>query len=170
MRMRAPDNSSRPDLATPLPWQAMFDECIIRSRRFAPARFCAPLAGYTHSAFRRLVAELGGFGAVWTEMLAGRQILSESFKTSPWLRRRPQESCVVYQLMLNADDPIERILCRMGEAGVEALDLNLACNARSVRACSAGSALFDNLDSLRAVLQKVRRLWPHRSEERRVGK
>ena len=139
----------------------MFDECIIRGRRFAPARFCAPLAGYTHSAFRRLVAELGGCGAVWTEMLAGHQILSESFKTSPWLRRRPQESCVVYQLMLNADDPIERILCRMGEAGVEALDLNLACNARSVRACSAGSALFDNLDSLRAVLQKVRRLWPH---------
>jgi tRNA-dihydrouridine synthase B len=139
----------------------MFDECIIRGRRFAPGRFCAPLAGYTHSAFRRLVAELGGCGAVWTEMLAARQVLSENFSRSPWLRRRPQESCVVYQLMLSADDPIERILCRMGEAGVDALDLNLACNARSVRACSAGSALFENLDSLRAVLHKVRRLWPH---------
>jgi tRNA-dihydrouridine synthase B len=139
----------------------MFDECIIRGRRFAPARFCAPLAGYTHSAFRRLVGELGGCGAVWTEMLAGRQILNESFQTSPWLRRRPEESCVVYQLMLNAEDPIERILDRMGEGGVDALDLNLACNARSVRSCSAGSALFDNLDSLRAVLLKVRRHWPH---------
>jgi len=139
----------------------MFDECIIRGRRFAPARFCAPLAGYTHSAFRRLVGELGGCGAVWTEMLAGRQILNESFQTSPWLRRRPEESCVVYQLMLNAEDPIERILDWMGEGGVDALDLNLACNARSVRSCSAGSALFDNLDSLRAVLLKVRRHWPH---------
>ena len=118
----------------------MFDECIIRGRRFAPARFCAPLAGYTHSAFRRLVAELGGCGAVWTEMLAARQVLSESFSSSPWLRRRPQESCVVYQLMLSADDPIERILYRLGEAGVDALDLNLACNARSVRSCLAGSA------------------------------
>ena len=139
----------------------MFDECIIRGRRFAPARFCAPLAGYTHSAFRRLVGDLGGCGAVWTEMLAGRQILNESFQTSPWLRRRPEESCVVYQLMLNAEDPIERILDWMGEGGVDALDLNLACNARSVRSCSAGSALFDNLDSLRAVLLKVRRHWPH---------
>jgi len=139
----------------------MFDECIIRGRRFAPARFCAPLVGYTHSAFRRLVGELGGCGAVWTEMLAGRQILNESFQTSPWLRRRPEESCVVYQLMLNAEDPIERILDWMGEGGVDALDLNLACNARSVRSCSAGSALFDNLDSLRAVLLKVRRHWPH---------
>jgi tRNA-dihydrouridine synthase B len=139
----------------------MFDECIIRGRRFAPARFCAPLAGYTHSAFRRLVAELGGCGAVWTEMLAARQVLSESFSSSPWLRRRPQESCVVYQLMLSADDPIERILYRLGEAGVDALDLNLACNARSVRSCLAGSALFENLDSLRAVLHKARKLWPH---------
>jgi len=159
--MQALDNSSRPELATPLPWQAMFDECFIRGRRFAPARFCAPLAGYPHSAFRRLVAELGGCGAVWTEMLAARQVLSESFITSPWLRRRPQESCVVYQLMLSADDPIERILYRLGEAGVDALDLNLACNARSVRSCSAGSALFENLDCVRAVLQKARRLWPH---------
>lgn len=159
--MQPSDNSSRPKLSTPLPWHAMFDECTIRGRRFAPARFCAPLAGYTHSAFRWLVAELGGCGAVWTEMLAARQILSESFRTSPWLRRRSQEGCVVYQLMLNADDPIERILCRLGEEGVDALDLNLACNARLVRSCSAGSALFEDLGSLSAVLYKARRLWPH---------
>jgi tRNA-dihydrouridine synthase B len=139
----------------------MFHECIIRGRRFAPARFCAPLAGYTHSAFRRLVAELGGCGAVWTEMLAARQILSESFKTSPWLRRRPQETSLIYQLMVNANDPVEQILDQLGEAGADALDLNLACNARSIRSCSAGSALFEDLDVLRAVLHKVRRLWPH---------
>jgi tRNA-dihydrouridine synthase B len=139
----------------------LFDECVIRGRRFSPARFCAPLAGYTHSAFRRLVAELGGCGAVWTEMLAARQILSENFKTSPWLRRRPQESCVVYQLMVNDRDPLERVLDRLGEAGADALDLNLACDAKAIRSCWAGSALFDNLEALRAVLHKARRLWPH---------
>jgi tRNA-dihydrouridine synthase B len=139
----------------------MFDECVIRGRRFAPARFCAPLVGYTHSAFRRLVAELGGCGAVWTEMLAARQILSENFKTSPWLRRRPQESSLVYQLMVSAEDPVERVLERLQEAGADALDLNLACNSLSVRSCVAGSALFADLDSLRLVLHKVRRLWPH---------
>jgi tRNA-dihydrouridine synthase len=139
----------------------MFDECFIRGRRFSPARFCAPLAGYTHSAFRRLVSELGGCGAVWTEMLAGRQILAESFKTSPWVRRRPQEGCLVYQLMLNADDPVGRILDRLGESGADVLDLNLACHARSIRCCSAGSALFEDLAALRSVLARVRSLWPH---------
>jgi len=139
----------------------MFAECVIRGRRFAPARFCAPLAGYTHSAFRRLVAELGGCGAVWTEMLAARQIQSENFKTSPWLRRRPHEGALVYQLMVNAGDPLERILDRLGEAGADALDLNLACNAKAIRSCLAGSALFEDLDSLRAVLKKARSRWPH---------
>ena len=139
----------------------MFDECIIRGRRFAPARFCAPLVGYTHSAFRRLLAELGGCGAVWTEMLAARQILSENFSRSPWLRRHPKESCLVYQLMVNSSDPVERVLGRLEVAGADALDLNLACNSRSVRSCLAGGALFEDLDSLRVLLPKVRRLWPY---------
>jgi tRNA-dihydrouridine synthase B len=94
-------------------------------------------------------------------MLAARQILSENFKTSPWLRRRPQEGCLFYQLMIGANDPVERILDRLGEVGADALDLNLACNARSIRSHLAGSALFEDLDALHAVLHKVRRHWPH---------
>jgi tRNA-dihydrouridine synthase len=94
-------------------------------------------------------------------MLAARQILSENFKTSPWLRRRPQESCLFYQLMITANDPVERILDRLGEVGADALDLNLACNARSIRSRLAGSALFEDVDALRPMLHKVRRHWPH---------
>jgi tRNA-dihydrouridine synthase B len=138
----------------------MFEACVIRGRRFAPARFCAPLAGYTHSAFRRLLAELGGCGAVWTEMLAARQILSENFQASPWVRRRPQEGPLIYQLMVSAGDPLDRILGVLEAQGVEALDLNLACNARSIRAWEAGSALFENRESLERVVGEARRLWP----------
>jgi tRNA-dihydrouridine synthase B len=138
----------------------MFEECILRGQRFAPARFCAPLAGYTHSAFRRLVAELGGCGALWTEMLATRQILSENFKTSPWVRRRPQETRLVFQLMASADDPLERVLGRLQENGADAVDLNLACHARAIRICAAGSALFEDADALRRVVSLARRHWP----------
>jgi tRNA-dihydrouridine synthase len=139
----------------------LFDECVIRGRRFAPARFSAPLAGYTHSAYRRLLAELGGCGAVWTEMLAARQILSDNFRRSPWVRRRPEEGPVIYQLMVNSADPVDRVLERLAEAGADALDLNLACNAKLIRSCAAGSALFEDFESLRTVLHKVRQLWPH---------
>jgi tRNA-dihydrouridine synthase len=137
----------------------MFDECILRGRRFAPARFCAPLAGYTHSAFRRLLAELGGCGLVWTEMLAARQILSEDFATSPWLRQRPGQGPLIFQLMIRSGDPMERIFGHMAEHGVEMVDLNLACNAWSIRHCEAGSALFANFESLRATVPEARRHW-----------
>jgi tRNA-dihydrouridine synthase len=138
----------------------VFDECTIRGQRFAPARFCAPLAGYTHSAFRRLLAEFGGCGALWTEMLAARQILKEDFHESPWLKRRPEEGRVVFQLMACEGDPLDRILAKLGEHGVEAVDLNLACDALSIRAQSAGSALWENFDALRWVVQETRRHWP----------
>lgn len=139
----------------------VFNECIIRGRRFAPARFCAPLVGYTHSAFRRLVAELGGCGAIWTEMLAARQILSENFHKSSWLRRHPLEKCLVYQLMVTSGDPVERILGQLEVFGVDAIDLNLACHSRAVRSCLGGSRLFDDIEALRGVLQAVRKFWPH---------
>jgi tRNA-dihydrouridine synthase B len=138
----------------------VFDECVIRGRRLAPARFCAPLASYSHSAFRRLVAELGGCGAVWTEMLAARQVLAENFDTSPWVRRRPQEGFTVFQLMAGAGDPLDRILNRLGEHLVEAVDLNLACDSRLIRSCTAGSALFESLPALREVVGAARRHWP----------
>ncbi|MBI5383289.1 MAG: tRNA-dihydrouridine synthase family protein [Verrucomicrobia bacterium] len=138
----------------------MFDECVIRNTRFAPARFCAPLAGYTHSAFRRLLTEFGGCGAVWTEMLAAKQILRESFAASPYLRRGAAESRLVFQLMVREGDPLDRILGRLGEHGVEAVDLNLACDAMTIRAQQAGSALFENLSALRAVVGQARRHWP----------
>lgn len=138
----------------------MFECCTLRGRRLAPARFSAPLAGLTHSAFRRLLADFGGHGAVWTEMLAGPQVLHEDFERSPWLKRSPRDPLVVYQLMVRHGDPLERILERMGEHGVEAVDINLACNALSVRACEAGSALFEDLEALRAVAGGARRFWP----------
>lgn len=138
----------------------MFDECVIRGHRFAPARFCAPLAGYTHSAFRRLLAELGGCGATWTEMLAARQILAEDFTLSPWVRRRPEEGFLFYQLMVRSGDPLDRIMARLQSRDVEAVDLNLACGAWNIRACEAGAALFENLSALQTLLRDARRHWP----------
>jgi tRNA-dihydrouridine synthase len=138
----------------------MFDACKLGKVGFAPARFCAPLAGYTHSAFRRVVAEWGGTGAFWTEMLAARQILSEDFTRSPWLRRRPIEGPVIFQLMTRAGDPLDRILARLAEQGVTGLDLNLACDAKPIRARQAGSALFEDLAALRMVTEAARRQWP----------
>lgn len=137
----------------------MFEFCEIGGRRFEPARFSAPLAGYTHSAFRRLVAEFGGCGALWTEMLSARQLINEDFSKSPWLKRSPSEKFTVYQLMVRADDPIEKALNRLKDHGVEAIDLNLACDAPHIRSLQAGSVLFGDFEGLKKIVSETRKHW-----------
>ncbi len=137
----------------------MFDSCEIAGRRFVPARFLAPMAGYTHSAFRRLIAEFGGCGALWTEMLSARQILNEDFAKSPWVKRRPIERFVFYQLMVRQGDPIEKVVNRLLENGADAVDLNLACDASHIRNLKAGSALFSNIEAMRKIISETRKYW-----------
>ena len=120
---------------------------------------CAPLAEVTHSAFRRLVAELGGCALQFTEMLSGRALLHEDLRRSPYVKRRPSERAVFYQLMLRPGDPIERIVGRLSDIAPDGIDLNLACDAPAIRLLGAGSALFDDLPALASVLHEVRRCW-----------
>jgi tRNA-dihydrouridine synthase len=125
-----------------------------------PSRLvCAPLAEVTHSAFRRLVAELGGCGLQFTEMLSGRALLAEDLRTSPYSKRRPVERVLFYQLMLRPGDPIERIVERLAEVDPDGIDVNLACDAPGIRTLGAGSALFDDAAALGVVLSQVRRAW-----------
>jgi tRNA-dihydrouridine synthase len=125
-----------------------------------PSRLvCAPLAEVTHSAFRRLVAELGGCGLQFTEMLAGRALLAENLRTSPYAKRRPVERALFYQLMLRPGDPIDRIVARLGDVAPDGIDVNLACDARNIRSLGAGSALFDDVTGLADVLRELRRHW-----------
>lgn len=137
-----------------------FDEVTLRGTTFRPARFCAPMAGFTHSAFRRVVAGFGGCGAFWTEMLSARYVLSEDLRRSTWLRRSPAEPRLIYQLLLNSDDRIDTVVGRLSELGPDGLDVNLACDAPKIRHCRAGSRLFDDVERLAVVLESVRRRWP----------
>ncbi|MGC8829415.1 MAG: tRNA dihydrouridine synthase [Verrucomicrobiia bacterium] len=137
----------------------MFEECEIAGKRFAPARFLAPMAGYTHSAFRRLIAEVGGCGALWTEMLSARQVVNEDFSKSPWVKRRGIEKFVVYQLMVRENDPIGRVAEILEQYGADAIDLNLACDAPHIRSLQAGSALFSNIEAMRKIIEKTRKCW-----------
>lgn len=142
------------------PQPRAFDRLVIRGEVFEPALFCAPLAEITHCSFRRLVAELGGCGGHFTEMLAGRQLLTEDLKNSPALKRSPGEKKLIYQLMLRPTDPIDRIVGRLSEIAPDGIDLNLACYAPVIRQLDAGSRLFENLPALEKVLRAVRLHWP----------
>ena len=129
---------------------------VLRGVVFAPPLFSAPMAGVTHSAFRRLLSDFGGYGALYSEMLSGKYLLHEDLARSPWLKRRPAEGRVIYQLLMADDDRLPEIVARLRLLAPDAIDLNLACNAASVRKRRGGSSLFGDVARLRTVLRGLR--------------
>jgi tRNA-dihydrouridine synthase B len=114
------------------------------------------MAGITHSAFRRLLSDFGGYGALFTEMLAAKMILHENAITSPWLKRRPQEGKVIYQLLVTDTVRLPEIIDRLTPLKPDGLDLNSACSAHSVKRQGGGSDLFDDFTRLRDIVHIMR--------------
>lgn len=125
-----------------------------------PALFLAPLASLTHSPFRRLLSDFGGYSALYSEMLHGKGLLSEQFDVSTYTRRRVEEGHVVYQLQISNEDPIEEILSRLLiGSNPFAIDLNLGCPAPSARAKKTGALLFLYYEDVQSILTRIRSLW-----------
>ena len=123
---------------------------------FSPPLFCAPMAGVTHSAFRRLVADFGGYGAIYTELLASKQMVREDPEKSTYLKRRPEEGKVIYQLLLTGQDSIPEVIARVLPLDPSAIDINCGCGGKYVRKAGGGVALFENRENLKRVISGVR--------------
>ena len=124
-----------------------------------PPLLCAPMAGVTHSAFRRLVADFGGHGALFTEMLSPAALCGENAAVSPFTKKRPAEGAVIYQLLLSGDEQIAAIIEKLLPLEPFGIDVNLGCPAPEIRKCSGGIELFNDAELLRRVLGSVRQCW-----------
>ncbi len=124
-----------------------------------PPLFLAPMAGVTHSAFRRLVSDFGGHGALFTEMLSGKALLHEKIGATPFTKKRPSEGVVWYQLALSGEEDIPQIIEKLKEVSPAALDVNAACPAPEVLPRGYGASLFRDAARFERVLKTVRRCW-----------
>ncbi len=124
-----------------------------------PPLFCAPMAGVSHSAFRRLVAGFGAYGALFTEMLLGAAVLNEKVGATAFTKRRGEEGIVWYQLALNGNEDIPAIVDRLRSAQPVALDLNAGCPAPEMERLGTGVSLFKDHMRFERVLKTLRRTW-----------
>ena len=131
----------------------------LRGAAIAPPLLLAPMAGVTHSAFRRLVAGFGGYGALCTEMLSIGALRSENLLVSPFTRKRPADGATIYQLLCRAPEELGDVLERLAALEPFGIDLNLACPAPEVCKRGGGAELFDDRERLRAVLDAMRKQW-----------
>jgi tRNA-dihydrouridine synthase B len=136
----------------------MYESLAIGSTAVTPALFLAPLAGITHSAFRRLLADFGGYGALFTEMISASAFLRENSDQSPFTKRRDQEGAVVYQFRISGTEDLEAVFRKAASLEALAIDLNLGCPAPKIQQQASGAALFRDFERLRDVLTRIRRI------------
>ncbi len=132
---------------------------VLKNESVTPPLLCAPMAGITHSAFRRLLSDFGGYGCLYTEMLSVKALLVENLNQSPFTKKRLGEGNVIYQLKLSGNEPIKQIIDRVVRIDPFAIDINLGCPAPEVKKDGCGKSLFDNLELLGTTLDKFRKLW-----------
>ena len=128
-------------------------------KAISPALLLAPMAGLTHSAFRRLIADFGGYGALFTEMLSCSALISEKIFESPFTKRRASEGPVIYQLRLTGDEDISKIINKLLPLDPFGLDVNLGCPAPEIKKMGGGCTLFNNREILLRVLDTLRKSW-----------
>jgi tRNA-dihydrouridine synthase len=117
------------------------------------------MAGVTHSAFRRLVSDFGGYGALTTEMLSVTAFFRENPAVSPFSRRRACEGPVVYQVRTNGEEVLEAAITKLEAQDPAAIDINLGCPAPEIQKQASGAALFRDFERLRQVLSRIRAVY-----------
>ncbi len=137
----------------------MFESLTLHHTTIAPALFLAPMAGITTSAFRRLLADFGGYGALTTEMISASAFLNERPDACSFTKKRDEEGLVIYQFRVSTDDKLEAMVEKLAPLGAAALDLNLGCPAPKIQAQASGAALFREFDQLAEVLQRIRKVY-----------
>jgi tRNA-dihydrouridine synthase B len=137
----------------------MFESMTLNGRVIAPALFLAPMAGITNSAFRRLLADFGGYGALFTEMVSASAFLREKADQSPFTKRRENEGNVIYQFRISGDEDIEAVFRKAEQLEAIAIDINLGCPAPKIQQQASGAALYRDFDRLKAVLARIRKVY-----------
>lgn len=123
----------------------------------SPPLVAAPMAGLSHRAFRRLLAELGGVGLFNTEMLSARALRHESPGKSLHVSPSGSDRPLCLQVFASRPEEIGPAVERGETWAPDVWDLNFGCPAPEIVKQGAGSALMASPDAARSMAREMRR-------------
>lgn len=120
----------------------------------------APLAGYTHLAFRLAVRELGGLGLATTDLVNARALLSRSRKTMELIQTCAEDRPVAVQIYGANVEEMKSAAQWLEGYGISSVDINMGCPVHKVVRGGGGSALMcspaQTVALVRGVVESVR--------------
>ena len=115
----------------------------------------APMAGYTNSAFRRIVKEFA-VGLVFSEMISANGLLYDNEKTWELTKIFPEEHPIAMQIFGSETDILVKAAQMLdNNSHCDIIDINMGCPVRKVLKANAGSALLNDIDKVEEIVKAV---------------
>jgi nifR3 family TIM-barrel protein len=143
---------------TPLPTQpyALDESPLAIGSRVLPSRYClAPLAGYTHLAFRRVIRELGGLGLATTDLVLATHLLGRHRHSLELIATHPADRPLSIQIFGSDTTQLVAAARWLVERGYEGVDLNLGCPMAKVNSQGGGARLMCDTTSAARMVEQV---------------
>jgi tRNA-dihydrouridine synthase B len=127
----------------------------IGTRRLPSRYFLAPLAGYTHLAFRTAVRELGGLGLATTDLVQATMLLSGTRKSLELVATSPADHPLSVQIFSGKTDELVRAARWLQERGYQGVDINMGCPMAKINGQGGGARLMCDTEGARRTVAAV---------------
>jgi nifR3 family TIM-barrel protein len=115
------------------------------------------MSGLSHTVLRQLVADYGGCGLFYSEMLSARALPSESPASSPWLLCTGRERPIIYQIFVANVEELPAAIRKIESCDADGLDLNMGCSTAFIIKRGGGIALMKDIKRAEAIVRSSRR-------------
>lgn len=148
-------HSHPPSPEVPAQPSAESRDIVIGNRTLATRYFLAPLAGYTHLAFRRAIRELGGLGLATTDLVQAQHLLSGTDWARALIATHPDDNPLTVQIYGGVHDHLVRAAQWLEANGYAAIDINMGCPMAKITGSGGGARLMCQTDGARALVSQV---------------
>lgn len=114
----------------------------IGGRMLSSRFFLAPLAGYTHLAFRVMLRRIGGLGLATTDLVQAQMLVSETKKSMDLVATTPEDRPLTVQIYSGVADHLIKAARWLQDHDYQAIDLNMGCPMAKVNGSGGGARLM----------------------------
>lgn len=131
------------------------DAVTIGPRTLSSRFFLAPLAGYTHLAFRVMLRRLGGLGMATTDLVQAQMLVSETRKSLELVETSPEDRPLSVQIYSGIVSQLVAAARWLEDRGYKGIDINMGCPMAKVNGSGGGARLMCDTSGATEMVQRV---------------
>lgn len=128
---------------------------VVGDRVLETRTFLAPLAGYTHLAFRVAMREIGGLGLATTDLVLASQLVHGSKKSKQLIATNELDKPLTVQIFSGLLNELVQAAKWLEDKGYKAIDINMGCPMAKVTGNGGGARLMCDVAGARKTVESV---------------